>query len=129
MILHCLVPVLFAFYIQGVLKFKCKIQAPKGDWTSEDLCFDTQKGPERHWDLPISCALSIVGLSSEVKQMRRKADQSYSFSVEIKNKRIFTSTPKRAFQARAWNLLLFTYTVRWKDLCKETRAFLSAAKL
>jgi len=34
--LPCLFPVLLAFYLQDVLKFKCKIPVPKG-------CFPTDK--------------------------------------------------------------------------------------
>jgi len=45
--LPCLVPVLFAFYLQGVLKFKCKIPAPKGYWSSH-LSLGLPTGLDEH---------------------------------------------------------------------------------
>jgi len=35
--LSFLVPVLFAFYLQGVLKFKCKIPAPKINYVTSRM--------------------------------------------------------------------------------------------
>jgi hypothetical protein len=41
-----LVPVLFAFYIQYVLKFKCQIPVPKGNLQPANSCKCTQLTPK-----------------------------------------------------------------------------------